>query len=221
MLHKTKGLVLGHINFKESSIICRVYTQEFGIRSYIVNGAKSSRKGSKMAYFQPLSILEMVVYENEKKDIQRISEFRLAETYRSIPFDHNKTITAIFLSELLNKSLKEESGNSSKFEFLIEEILEFDRMENFDPNFHLYFMYKLSAYLGFRPGSIEDFVSCGIRIPASAHPLIIDMLEKGELPQNGQNRTVLLNVMLSYFQFHLDDFGAFKSLKVLQDIVHN
>ena len=57
MLTKTRGIVLVFIRYKESSIIARIYTKDLGLRSYIVNGVRSI-KTSKIAFFQPLTVLD-------------------------------------------------------------------------------------------------------------------------------------------------------------------
>jgi len=74
MLYKTKGIVINFIKYKESSIIVHILTNKFGMQSYIVNGVRSFKGTQKIALYQPLTILDLVVYKNEKRDLQRISE---------------------------------------------------------------------------------------------------------------------------------------------------
>ncbi len=221
MLYKTRGIVLGTINYRDTSIISKVYTEDFGLRSYIVNGAKNSKKGNKMAYFQSLSLLDMVVYENESRDIQRISEMRLFHSFKSIPFQHIKSIIAMFLSELLQKCLQEESANPHKFIFLVNEIISLDDLEKGYEDFHLRFMFKLSSYLGFEPGNVEDFRNQGFHLRPDTEQLLLDILSRSKYPINGLDRSKILDVFIKYYQFHLDNFGAFKSIGVLREVVHN
>ncbi len=78
MTHKTKGIVLRSVNYGETSVITSVYTESFGLQSYIVKGVRqSTKKGqSKQIYFQPGAILEMEVYHNELKNLQFIKEYK-------------------------------------------------------------------------------------------------------------------------------------------------
>jgi DNA repair protein RecO (recombination protein O) len=221
MLHKTKGIVLGHINYKDTSIIAKIYTEEFGLRSYIVNGAKTSKKGGKMAYFQSLSLLDLVVYENEKRDIQRISEIKLLFPFISIPFNHTKSIIAMFISELLMKSLKEESSNLPKFQFLVDDILKLDSINENIENFHLEFMIKLSVFLGFSPSKPEDFKHAGVSLNYHKESLIERVLIKNKSLLNGNERSEFLEILINYYQYHLDNFGPFNSINVLKDVVHH
>ena len=43
MTEKTRGLVLSYIKYKETSIICKIFTESFGIQSYIINGIRNSK----------------------------------------------------------------------------------------------------------------------------------------------------------------------------------
>ncbi|MBV9963249.1 MAG: recombination protein O N-terminal domain-containing protein, partial [Parafilimonas sp.] len=67
MTYKTKGIVLRTIQYGETSVITSVYTELFGMQSYIVKGVRQSTRKtqSKQMYFQPAAMLEMEVYHNE------------------------------------------------------------------------------------------------------------------------------------------------------------
>ncbi len=79
-LHKTKGIVLKTVKYGETSLIATLYTELFGIQSYLVSGVRTStRKGpGKANLFQPAAILDLVVYHNELKHLQRIREMKWA-----------------------------------------------------------------------------------------------------------------------------------------------
>ncbi|HEY0679960.1 MAG TPA: recombination protein O N-terminal domain-containing protein [Chitinophagaceae bacterium] len=85
-LHKTKGIVLRTVKYGETSLVVTIYTEAFGTQSYLVNGIrKESRKGGGRAnMFQPASILNLVIYHNELKQLNRIREFSWAYLYEHI-----------------------------------------------------------------------------------------------------------------------------------------
>ena len=91
-LYKTKGIVLRTVKYGETSVIVTIFTELFGIQSYLVNGVRTStKKGSgKASLFQPSAILELVVYHNELKHLNRIKEFRWDYLYRHILTDVRK-----------------------------------------------------------------------------------------------------------------------------------
>ena len=128
MTYKTKGIVLNFIKFKESSIICKIYTESFGLQSYIVNGVRSSNK-TKMSLFQPLTILDLVVYNKSSVNIQRLKEMKIDIIYMTNHTDIKKISVCIFLSELLSKILSNEPNQNQKFNFLYNSFLIYDGLE--------------------------------------------------------------------------------------------
>ena len=76
--HKTKGIVLKTVRYGETSIIAGIFTELFGLQSYLINGVRiTSKKGSgKANLLQPGAILDMVVYHNELRNLQRVKEFK-------------------------------------------------------------------------------------------------------------------------------------------------
>src|SRR5690606_17732342 len=110
MLHKTRGIVLRTINHRETSVICQIFTEKFGLQSYIINGAKRNRAKIHINMLQPLHLLDMVVYHKVSGDIQRVSEARQIPLFKSIPYDDKKRAVAIFLTEILKKCLKQQSA---------------------------------------------------------------------------------------------------------------
>ena len=78
MIHKSKGVVLRSVKYGETSLVVTAFTELFGLQSYIVNGVRIvSKKGSsKAVFFQPSALLDLVVYHNEYKNLQRIKEYK-------------------------------------------------------------------------------------------------------------------------------------------------
>src|ERR1051325_3418419 len=100
--HKTKGIVLRTVKYGETSVIATLYTEMFGIQSYIIKGVRqTSKKGSSKApYFQPGAMLEMEVYHNDLKNLQFIKEYQWSYLYNSLFFDVIKNAVAMYMIEL-------------------------------------------------------------------------------------------------------------------------
>lgn len=226
MLFKTRGIVLNYIKYKESSIIAKIYTEEFGLQSYIENGVRSPKSHGKIALFQPLTLLDLVVYNNKTKDIQRISELKCSRPFYNIPTDIKKSALAIFVSEVLNLSLKEHSENNQMFDFLFDSLNFLEDHEEQIENFHLFFLLNLSAYLGFEPQNVRD-ISNRIR----EQDVILkkeseDILNKLIQTPFGENLNITkaqrldcLDILLDFYRLNLDNFGTLKSLSVLKDVL--
>ena len=119
MTHTTKRIVIRTVKYGETSVIVSIYTELFGIQSYIVNGVRtSSKSGSgKANLFQPAAILDLVVYHNELKNIQRLKEFRWGYLYKTLFFDVIKNSVALYMIELMQKTLKQPESNPDLFSF--------------------------------------------------------------------------------------------------------
>src|SRR5688572_5519032 len=104
-LHKTKGIVLRTVKFGETSLVVTIYTEIFGVQSYMVNGVRiSGRKGGgRASLFQPAALLDLVVYHHQSAHLNRIREFQWAHIYQHILTDVKKNAVALFMVELLNR----------------------------------------------------------------------------------------------------------------------
>jgi DNA repair protein RecO (recombination protein O) len=152
-LHDTKGIVLRTVKYGETSVIVTIFTELFGVQSYLVNGVRTfSKKGSgKANLFQPSAILDMVVYHSELKQLQRINEFRWSHLYQHILSDVKKNAVALFMVELLIKCLKQPEEHSDLFHFVEDAFLHLDESsETVTANFPLYFALHLPVFFGFR-----------------------------------------------------------------------
>lgn len=243
-LHHTKGIVLRTVKYGETSVIVAMFTELFGVQSYLVNGVRtSSKKGSgKANLFQPTSILEMVVYHNELKQLQRIKEFRWSSLYQHILSDVRKNAVALFMVELLTKCLKQPEANPDLFHFAEDSFLHLDEASNaVTANFPLFFALHLPVFFGFRFSDnysekqpFLDLQEGEFVKEQPKHPHFLDdkqafvtsQLLKVQQPEelediklNHDFRRNLLFVYETYYKLHVQDFGTMKTLPVLREIL--
>jgi DNA repair protein RecO (recombination protein O) len=239
MLHKTEGIILHSIKYAESSLIVKVYTQAFGLQSYILSGVKGKKSKHKSALLQPLSLVDLVVSNSNKGTLHRVSEINLLKPFMDIPYHLLKRSVAIFLNEILYKALKEEHADANMFEFIKNALLILDLKQESCSNFHVYFMIQLSPYLGFSPhgtlaanDSFFDlkegcFVSIipthrhylNTELAQPFHQLLTATFENFQTIQlNRLQRKELLQALILYYQLHIDGFGEVKSLSILEEV---
>ena len=242
--HKTKGIVLRTVKYGETSVIATVYTELFGIQSYIVKGVRqTSKKGSsKASYFQPASMLEMEVYHNELKNLQFIKDYQWSYLYNALFFDVTRNAVAMYLIELLQHALKQPEANPELFYLMEDSLKQLDKgNETLTANMPLYFTLHLLAELGFQ-----------VQGEYSAQTPVLDLQDgnfvtvipdhqfyiTGDLAQttssinninfyndlesfhlNRKIRRQLLEAYAQYLSLHIEDFGELRSLKVLQEVL--
>ena len=243
-LHKTKGIVLRAIKYGDTSVIVTLFTELFGIQSYIVNGVRtSSKKGSgKANLFQPAAILDLAVYHNELKNIQRIREFRWATLYKHLLFDVLKNSVALFMIELLQKTLKQPESNSDLFYFIEDAFLHLDEAdEQVVGNYPLFFALHLATFFGFRfsdqytdQKNILDLMEGEFVHDAPHHTYylrdpysritsqLLKTMQPNDLKEirlNKETRQVLLQSYQTFYAIHIQDFGTMKTLPILQQVL--
>lgn len=243
-IHHTKGIVLRTVKYGETSVIVTIYTELFGIQSYIVNGVRtSSKKGSgKANMFQPAAILDMQVYHNELKNLQRIKEFRWAYIYQHIFFDVVKNAAALFMVELLQKTLKQPESNPDLYHFIEDAFMHLDDATGQAiANFPLFFALHLATMYGFRltdeysPDTpYLDLQEGEFTSEHPVHPHFLGMpysyitsqllkvmqpQELTQIPLNQETRRILLQGYQAFYVLHVPDFGILKTLPVLQEVL--
>jgi len=231
MLQKTRGIVLNYIKYKETSVIVKIYTEVFGLQSFIINGIRSKASKKSLALFQPLTLLDLVIYsknnENKPEGIRRMSEFKTSLTFQSIPFDMKKTAMAIFITEIISKSLKEvHVEESNVFSFLYSGVVYLDGATKGFENFHIQLLTQLTNYIGFGIFKEDDLKSLenellGLEDLDNLSRKIIQ-LAKGafgsEITLTNEQRKAILNIILTYYTIHIEGFGNIKSKPILNQL---
>jgi DNA repair protein RecO (recombination protein O) len=221
VLHKTKGIVFRFTKYGETSVIVSIFTDEFGLQSYIVNGVRSKSTKSKIALYQPLTLLEMVVYHREHANLNRIREVRCIHPYQTIHHDVVKSTIAMFIAEVINKTVKEESHARELCEFLISSMITLDTMTGDVLNFHLVFLLKLGRFLGFGAHHVNEVL--GGRVTDPLLEKAIQQMLDGTYVDNTILTTVqrreVLTLILDFYNDHTGALGEMKSLQVLREIL--
>lgn len=240
MLHKTRGIVFKTTDYSESSVVVQIFTEKFGLQSYIINGVKKPRAKISRNMLQPLHLLDLVVYHKATGGVQRISELKVSPVLQSVPYDVVKSCIAIFLNEVLYKAVKQQSEDEQLFDFIFNAIEWLDHQHNGLANFHLLFMIQLTRYLGFYPdrhqGASAGFFDLKNGIftlwkPDHMHYLSMPhTLNFYKLLQCGFNdgaqikipndeRRYLISKLLDYYAMHVESFGNIRSHEVLEEVL--
>ncbi len=243
MTHKTKGIVLKTIKYGDTSLIATIYTELFGVQSYMVKGVRQSSKksGSKSIYFQPGAILDMVVYHNQFKNLNFIKEYQWGYLYQNVLFDVIKNTVAMYVVEVVQHTLKEPEANPELYYLVQDTLTQLDKgTASLAANLPLYFTLQLAGELGFKiQGTFTNsspvldlqegqFISVkndhGHYIDGELAQLTSRLLninfysDLEEIPLNRNLRRELLNTYQNYMALHIPNYGVIKTISVLQEI---
>ena len=243
MTHKTKGIVLRTVKYGETSMVVTLFTELFGVQTYMVNGVRSSKKSSSKAnQFQPGALLDLVVYHSDQKSMQRIKVFNWAVLYTHVLSDVIKNSIALYIVELLHKCLKQPEQNTALFYFCEDVFLELDKADRtITANLPLYFALQLAHFFGFKINddfdeqqNILDLQEGSFVTEQPVHPFFIEgenalltsqllrVLQPFELASfkfNHATRRQLLKHYHDYYALHIPDFGELKTMAVLGEVL--
>lgn len=187
-----------------------------------------------MAYFQPLTIIEIEAVHKNKGTLENFKEIKIASPFHSIHSDIFKSTMVLFLSEILHHSIHEEEKNESLFTFLETALQWLDEHDEIS-NFHLILMLEATKYLGFYPdtsdidkpffemieGIFNPFhaVSSLTEHETNLFKKLIDLkFDNSQKVFHVIERQILLKILIDYYSFHLDGFKRPKSLDVLKEV---
>ncbi len=240
MIEKTRGVFLHAVKYSETSLIATIYTENFGRKSFIISGARSKTSSVKMNIFQPLYLLDLEVYYKADREIHRIKNARIAFPYSSIPFDIRKSTQVLFLAEVLYKCLREEEPNPELFDFIFHSLSLLDLSESGISNFHIWFLFNLTRFLGITPNrenaEISNFFDLQSARFVSHEPAHHQFADKHLTPlfarlfdvnpasienmnYTHQERRLVLEKLLEFYHIHFGNIGEFKSLDVLKEVL--
>lgn len=236
----SRAIVLHAIRYSDSRIIVNAYTRSHGVKTFLLGTGKGKRAVQASSLVQPLTIVDVGFDPDQKGGVKRPNSWERAETFSSIPFDTVKTSIALFMAELILRSVNEEEQNDSLFQFLNRSISKLDGQEGSSANFHLKFMLELSRFLGFYPSihgkntgrffnlSEGEFVlsqplaarCLGEHETASLKKLLESHIDHcGNIQIEPGVRKELLEGLIHYFRIHLEGMAEMRSHLVLKEVL--
>jgi len=244
MLHNTKGIALRAVKYGDTSVIATIFTEQYGVQSYMVQGVRSSKaKNNKAALLQPATLLDMVVYHKPQTKLHRIKEFQYAYIYTHLQEEIVKNSVALFSAEVLLRMLPEEAIMHELFNFSFQYFQQLDAMPVAHiANFPLYFLIQCSRILGYEisgtyttetpylnmqdgaftstPPRMDTYLHDEDAIALSKLLLIEEVEELKNVSLNGETRNRLLDWYIAFMHSHTQHMGNIRSLTVLRAILH-
>ena len=209
MISATRAIVLGYLRYGDSSLIANLYTESMGRQSVFVKGAFNRKSATSVAFFQPLHLVETHLHHRVNRQMQRISNIRIYSPFQSIPFDPVKSCIAMFIAEILYKTLREEETNPELFNFLLHTIEALDLNDQGTANFHMAFLVHYSRYLGF-------YLKYDHLMAPQLFGMSFDNLNSLQIDHHQRN--YLTEYLLGCYSVHVANFGKLKSFPVLRNI---
>ena len=239
MQQTIQGIILQNTKYQDKKNILKIYTLQHGLQSYAIHIGRSKSSKIKPAHILALNQIEFIEHTRKTREVQKISEMRITHVYQQLFSDLNKSCIAVFLNEVLIKSLKEQHENAELYFFVSEKLKELDLSEKIISNFHLHFLIQLAKHLGFYPnnnyspklclfdlqeGIFTDTVPlhpyyCDSETSFQFNKLIIANYNEVDVLLTAQIRSDLLQTLLLFYRLHVPNFGEVKSIQVLKEVL--
>ncbi len=239
MIVKTHAIVLNRIPYSDSAFIVHLFTAQLGRQAVMVKGSRNRNSRMRIALFQPLALIECEIDFKETRSLHSLREVNIEKPFQQLNSDMARCSVALFVCEVLMRSIREEGPQEDLFGFLHRMVLHLDNSSQSVANFPLFFALKLLPYLGFKPGDnysehtpffnireglfMPVFTTDSDTVSLEESQILYRMMQTDEnnywqLPLLRNQRSLLTQKISDYYAIHLANFGGLKSLPVLHDV---
>ena len=234
----TEALVLKTTNYSDTSLIVKVFSQDFGIQTYLAKGVKGRKSKNKSNLFQPLSILKITGVKS-KSDLLILKEVSFAQPFIDIPFNVLKSSVLFFINEFLYRIfLAEDFSDKGLYQFIKQSVTLLDRTEHAITNFHVVFLAHFTHFMGIFPNNNDNGRFFDITGGTFSHRSAIPYLDEktstilkqilstpfedfNQLELTKNDRKQLLEGLLLYYKTHIEGFRDIKSYEVLKTVLND
>ena len=231
MTESTSGICLHYYKYSDSSVIAKIFTEKFGLRSFVLKGVRSKKSKNKLNLLQSLNIVHLEVTNNNKGQLQYIKEINKSDKFSYNVLDMNKRFITLFISEILLKVLVDSEKSDSLYQFVLKTIFMINQNRSLSKNFSILFLLKLSAYLGFYPnseyyernyfnlenGEFSNQLSYYCLSGENKKYLAL-LLNNSEIDIPYKNRKELLKSLQKYYNLHHYNIDNLKSYDVIESL---
>ncbi len=239
MVIKTKAVLLHVVKFGDNQLIVDFLTEALGRLSFMVRLSKSAKAKVKRQYFQPLSVLSLEFDYRPNANLQRLKDVSVAFPFTDVLVSSYKMSMALFLSEFLYYTTRNEQENVPLFSFLVSSLQWLDLTHKGFANFHVVFMIRLTLFLGIAPnmegsfsGGYFDLVEGKFVASVPIHSMFLSKNDSRRMrdllrlrfqtmhlyTMSRQERNRCVEVIIKYYRLHMPDFPELKTLPILQEL---
>lgn len=238
LLHCISLRVVKH---SDTSSIATVWTRERGRMAVSLSAGAGREARRHRALMMPFSVFECVGHLQPGREIIRVSDVRPFGPGNVSAADPVKNVVAMFLGDFLYAVLRESQPDPCLTDFIFESVDTLRAATGVAlANFHLYFLYRLSGFLGIAPdtgtyarGRFFDMREGVFTATPPLHAAAVDprrakvvwllsRIAPGDLGRLRVNRTIrneILDRMLDYYGMHHTPMSSLSSLQILRSVL--
>lgn len=220
-------IVLHTTRYGDTSLVVHGYTEDSGRCSFVLRGAFRPSSGKRQArtggavLLHPLSIVNYVASSRAGNSMPYLREFTPKYRLHSIREDFSKIPVAMFVSELLYRTILHSERDSALYSFIEDAVLRLEALDGSSANFHIWFMDRYAAFMGF-PFGKDSLLDYNPFTPGQMSALqYMHGASFGDAmayPMTGNERREMAEAVIRYMEYHTGSRIAMRSMHVFHDV---
>lgn len=155
----TEAVVLRTIEYSDTSLIVRLFTESQGKVTVMARGAKRA-KNATAGMLQPPNHIALQFRSKDGRDIQPLTECEYVTYYTRLATDLKRYAGAMLSVEMLDRAVHERDPNPVLFKLIIATLHALDTSDGEITTIVHFFQLHLARQLGFAPG-LKKCSICG------------------------------------------------------------
>lgn len=236
---KIQGIVIDIVKHNDKHNVVTLFTRTRGRMAFLsaAGGGKTTRMRN--ARLMPLSVVETDINIHQNRELHILGTIAPLELWRDLYFNPIKSSLVLFISEFLNKYLRDSSPDDTAWDFIVSSLRTLDLLTSGLANFHIWFLIHFLPIAGIYPDLEHyekgDAFDMRAGIPVADDHLHRDILSPEEtaimiklsrmtlgnmhkFKFSGAERTKLIDRLLHYYAIHFPGLSSIKSLDVLSEV---
>ena len=242
----SSAVVLKTIIYSDSSLIVRLFTEQFGKVTVIARGARRPKR-SMAGILQPPNHIMVGYKHKESRDVQTLTSAEFIERYPRLSGQLDRSAAALVAIEMLDRAVQDADPHALLFRLITATLRQLEQPEgDAGATLHFYQLH-LARQLGFRP-HLDTCVHCGKPLKEALLDLVSGHLsclncrqdgtirlgqraleqlramehthinKLGILPQDLGIEKQVGNFLLNYLYYHVDGMSKLNSIKFLRQV---
>ena len=223
MIVNTNAIVLHRMKYKNSSLIARIFTENSGKMSIIINGA-NKRKDNISGIVEPPNIINLNYYKRKTGTLQTGKEANFLYNNSAIKNNIIQLSAALSIVEIIDKTFHENDVNSDVYNLACQ-TLKIINDDICDVKLILsFFLLNLIELLGFMI-DLENEMNLPILINKEIKLFLIDLDKSSlnnlnDLNHEKNNLVEVITILEIYIKQHLKLNGDIQSLTLIKEIIN-
>ena len=223
MICNTQAIVLNQHKYGDSSLICNLFTTDFGKVSIIAKGARSL-KNPNSAILQPLNYIELIYIYKSKRNIQILKEASLIQKYFNMDTNYLKMTYSLTIIDIINKLSFHNNPCNIIFRLTYKTLKKIDTAK--EDNIILYYIFfqlQLLIYLGYQP-SFFNCYNCNKNLTLGffckkVGQLLCSVCSKYKKKPINEDILIIIKTLMKTHINNIDFHIKHKYLNLIQDLL--